>query len=195
MLIGIFLISILFGNVYGGSTTLYEGCYCARGDDDSGCLDDGSTNEIMCGYTKKWSYFEKTGIMDKYESAGSCPTTVQCCTGATSSQTSDYVAEGNEETLCSAVGLCGEDFAYHSGTMINDNAEANSPQTCSEACETTDNCAYWDYENSAEICRLRSDAGSGKQTASGYSYGQKNCIFESWSTFVSKGQARTSAAS
>jgi len=75
------------------------------------------------------------------------------------------------------VALCGEDFAYHSGTMINDDAEANSPLACKVVCMITEGCAYWDYEHSSKICRLRSNAGSGKQTASGYSYGQKNCIF------------------
>jgi len=172
MLVGIFLISILFGNVY-GATYSNEGCYCARGDGESGCLNDGSTNEIMCGFQRWFSW--KDTPMYSYSLDGACSEN-QCCTGPNSS---DYVVEeSNKGTLCSAVVFCGEDFAYHSGTLINDNAEANSPQTCSEACETTDNCAYWDYENSAEICRLRSDAGSGKQTASGYSYGQKNCFFE-----------------
>merc|ERR1711894_460251 len=85
----------------------------------------------------------------------------------------DEVDEDSAETVT----FCGNDYAYHSGTMINDDAEANSPQACSEECKATEDCAYWDYEVSSEICRLRSNAGSGKQTASGYSYGQKNCIF------------------
>ena len=71
--------------------------------------------------------------------------------------------------------ICGNGFAYHSGTMINVNAEADSSETCSDECLKNEDCAFWDYEDSAGICRLRSNAGNGKETASGYSYGEKNC--------------------
>ena len=59
--------------------------------------------------------------------------------------------------------------------MVNNNAPANSPETCLNQCNSLPSCAYWDYGN--RVCRLRSNAGNGKQAASGFSYGQKNCIF------------------
>ena len=74
--------------------------------------------------------------------------------------------------------ICGKDFAYHSGAMLSD-AEVSSPKDCSIECLQNEDCAYWDYEpmENMGLCRLRSNAGNGKVTASGYSYGQRNCIF------------------
>ena len=66
-------------------------------------------------------------------------------------------------------------FAYHSGTMVNDNTRASSPEKCLEDCNALASCKFWDYGD--YTCRLRSDAGKGKEPASGYLSGTRNCIF------------------
>ena len=73
---------------------------------------------------------------------------------------------------------CGESFAFHSGTMVNDDAPANTPQECQQQCVSLSTCEYWDFEKGANICRLRSDAGQeGLEVHVGYAYGRKDCRF------------------
>jgi len=72
---------------------------------------------------------------------------------------------------------CGEGFAYHSGTMVNDNAPAKSPQECQQQCASLSTCKFWDLGEG--FCRLRSEVGlKGLQAHLGYAYGSKNCLFE-----------------
>merc|ERR1719511_149222 len=70
---------------------------------------------------------------------------------------------------------CGTGFAYHDGTMIDDDATAYSPLECRQKCYLNSNCQFWDYGSSnpnwAKTCRLRSDEGSGPEASDGYSYG------------------------
>ena len=71
---------------------------------------------------------------------------------------------------------CGDGFAYHSGTMVNDNAPANSPKECQQQCVSLSTCEYWDFGEG--YCRLRSNAGpKGLQASPGYAYGSKYCLF------------------
>ena len=86
---------------------------------------------------------------------------------------------------------CGTGFAYHDGTMIDDDATAYSPLECRQKCALNPACEFWDYGSSnpnwAKTCRLRSDEGSGPEASDGYSYGTWNCIFEGTIiSFVSK---------
>ena len=77
---------------------------------------------------------------------------------------------------------CGTGFAYHDGTMIDDDATAYSPLECRQKCAINPACQLWDYGSSnpnwAKICRLRSDEGpEGPDDSDGYSYGTWDCYF------------------
>ena len=71
--------------------------------------------------------------------------------------------------------VCGTGFAYHSGAMVNDNAAAGTAEECQAQCEASSSCKFWDF--GGNVCRLRSNSGSGKVADSGSSYGTKNCKF------------------
>jgi len=72
---------------------------------------------------------------------------------------------------------CGKDFAFHSGTMVNNNAPATTPEECQQQCVSLSTCEYWDLGEG--FCRLRSNAGAkGLEAHLGYAYGRKNCRFE-----------------
>ena len=70
---------------------------------------------------------------------------------------------------------CGSNYAYHSGDMVNDNAQANTKTECQDQCARLSSCKFWDLGEG--FCRLRSNSGTGKEPHSGYFYGSKNCIF------------------
>ena len=71
---------------------------------------------------------------------------------------------------------CGKDFAFHSGTMVNNNAPATTPEECQQQCVSLSTCEYWDLGEG--FCRLRSNAGAkGLEAHLGYAYGRKNCRF------------------
>lgn len=71
--------------------------------------------------------------------------------------------------------VCGNDYAYHSGKMLNDNAPANNPQECLSECKAWVGCKFWDYGEG--FCRLRSNDGNGAEVAVGYVFGPGNCFF------------------
>ena len=59
---------------------------------------------------------------------------------------------------------------------MNNDANANTAEDCLEECNSNPQCKYWDIVN--DVCRLRSDEGSGGLVQQiGSSYGQKYCIF------------------
>jgi len=71
---------------------------------------------------------------------------------------------------------CGEGAAYHTGTMVNDNAPARNPQQCHKQCVSLSTCKFWDFGEST--CRLRSNAGpKGLKEDRGFAYGSRNCLF------------------
>jgi len=74
-------------------------------------------------------------------------------------------------------GSCGENMAYHSGRMVDDNADANSDIQCRDACNAHRRCDFWDFGDG--FCRLRSNDGGGAEPHNHYSYGTKFCYFES----------------
>ena len=61
--------------------------------------------------------------------------------------------------------------------MFKDDHTVPTAQKCLEKCNLESRCKYWDFENIG-ICRLRIDAGSGPQSASGYVSGAKHCKLE-----------------
>ena len=62
-------------------------------------------------------------------------------------------------------------------------ASASNASDCLAQCNDEDQCKFWDYGSGdphwKKICRLRSNPGSGPIKDDGYSYGSKNCIFQS----------------
>ena len=54
---------------------------------------------------------------------------------------------------------------------------ASTASDCLARCNDEPQCKFWDYGQ--KICRLRSNPGSGPIKDDGYSYGSKNCIFQS----------------
>ena len=74
---------------------------------------------------------------------------------------------------------CGSEKAYHSGSMFKDysSPEVTDASQCLDKCNSDSSCKFWDYGEG--WCRLRSDSGQGEEKANGYSFGAKNCIFES----------------
>ena len=75
---------------------------------------------------------------------------------------------------------CGIGFAYHTGTMINDNAFASNARDCLGQCNSNHQCKFWDYggDGSKKYCRLRSSQGTGPIISEGFSYGSKHCILK-----------------
>jgi len=75
---------------------------------------------------------------------------------------------------------CGIGFAYHTGTMINDNAFASNARDCLAQCNSNHQCKFWDYggDGSKKYCRLRSSQGTGPIISEGFSYGSKHCILK-----------------
>ena len=60
--------------------------------------------------------------------------------------------------------------------MINDNANANTPDECLQKCNLDSSCKFWDFDK-GRICRLRSSEGKkGKVETSGSSSGPKHCV-------------------
>merc|ERR550539_888 len=76
---------------------------------------------------------------------------------------------------------CSVGTAYHSGTMIIDNARANTAEKCLEQCNNLKECQFWDLapEKEGGFCRLRKGKGrSGEEVAVGYISGARNCNLE-----------------
>ena len=74
---------------------------------------------------------------------------------------------------------CGSGKAYHSGSMFKDYStpSLSNANQCLDKCNSDNACKFWDYGDG--WCRLRSNSGDGEQLANGYSFGSKNCKFES----------------
>jgi len=71
---------------------------------------------------------------------------------------------------------CFQNVAYHSGPMVDGNANAENSADCNARCSENTDCAFWDLVGGT--CRLRSSAGSnGAQSQGGASAGPRGCRF------------------
>ena len=76
--------------------------------------------------------------------------------------------------FCAGTSCLNGGKAYHSGTIVNDNAGGSSAAECQQKCAADTACNFWDWDGST-YCRLRSNQGDGPVAASGYSAGPKIC--------------------
>jgi len=66
-------------------------------------------------------------------------------------------------------------YAYDSGKMVDDDADADCDDDCLESCQENNACKFWDYDG--RYCRLRSNAGpNGLMKRSGAVAGARNSI-------------------